>query len=104
VCAAFQSSGVRLANRSAVNSADIRVLQELARQLPECDRAAKLRALLARVIDVDVQGDTQALTTAADALATSAAAALADDPWAAFEVAARHLRSRTHARAMPAGT
>lgn len=71
-------------------------LQELARKLPECDRAAKLRALLARVTEVDEQGDAGALTAAADALAASAAEALADDPWSAFEVAARQLRLRAH--------
>ena len=99
-----RSSGVLLANRSAVNSADVVSLQELARKLPECDRAAKLRALLARVADVEVQGGTHALTAAADELAASAAEALADDPWAAFEVAARQLRSRTHATAPPTST
>lgn len=77
-----------------MNSADVVWLQELARNLPECDRAAKLRALLARV--VEVQHDTSALTAAAEALAASAAEALADDPWFAFEVAARRLRGRTH--------
>ena len=100
----LRSSGVTLAKRPAVNSADVVSLQELARKLPECDRAAKLRALLARVVDVDVQGDAPALTAAAAELAASAEEALADDPWSAFEVAARQLRSRTHAGAVPADT
>lgn len=73
---------------------DVALLEELARQLPECDRAAKLRALLARVTDFDGRDDTPALTAAAEALAASAEDALADDPWSAFEAAARRLRSR----------
>ena len=77
-------------------------LQELARKLPECDRAAKLRALLTRV--VEVQEDTSALSAAAEALATSAADALADDPWSAFEVAARRLRTLTNPATSPIGT
>ncbi len=77
-----------------MTTSDVVLLQELARGLPECDRAAKLRALLTRVIEV--QHDTSALTEAAEALAVSAAEALADDPWSAFEAAARQLRSRTH--------
>jgi len=76
------------ATARTVNHPDGVLLQELARKLPECDRAAKLRALLARVVDVDARADTQALTVAADELAASAVEALADDPWSAFEAAA----------------
>ena len=79
-------------------------LLELARHLPECDRAARLRALLARLVDVDGQGDAAAVAAAADALAASAAEALADDPWTAFELAARELRLRAQGRDARVGT
>ncbi len=78
------------------------MLLEIARALPECDRAAKLRALLLRVIEA--QDDAPALTSAADALAASAADALADDPWTVFERAARQLQSRVHAADESCGT
>lgn len=94
-------SGAPLANRPVVNI-DVTTLQEIARALPECDRAAKLRALLTRVIEV--QNDASALTSAADALAASATDALADDPWTAFEREARQLQSRARAAAEPTGT
>lgn len=64
---------------------------EAARQLPVCDRAAKIHALIARL---QYAVSTGAATTAvAEALATAAADALVDDPWVQFEAAVRRLRA-----------
>jgi hypothetical protein len=59
-----------------------------AARLPPCDRAARLHALLTRI-----QPTIDDSTTAASAseLARAAVAALEDDPWAQFELAARRL-------------
>jgi len=64
---------------------------EAARQLPVCDRAAKIHALIARLQYAVSTG--AATMTVAEALATAAADALVDDPWVQFEAAVRRLRA-----------
>jgi hypothetical protein len=63
-----------------------------ARRLPVCDRAAKLHALVTRLVQAHPAGD---VASAAEALADASAAALADDPWAQFAKLTRHYHSRT---------
>ena len=65
---------------------------EAARQLPVCDRAAKIHALIAR-LQYAVSTGAATTTTVAEALATAAADALVDDPWVQFEAAVRRLRA-----------
>ncbi len=61
-----------------------------ARRLPVCDDAAKLHALIARILQAaDAGGD---LREAVDALATAASAALDNDPWVQFGKAVGRLQ------------
>jgi hypothetical protein len=74
-----------------------------ARRLPACDGAAKLHALIARLLEGIACGANVA--PAADALAQAATAALVDDPWVQFEVAVRQYHAKlTHAKPLVVGT
>ena len=63
-----------------------------ARRLPVCDGAAKLHALIARVLQTAQSGGN--ISSAVDALASAAAAALDDDPWVQFDKAVGRLQAR----------
>ena len=66
-----------------------------ARRLPLCDGAAKLHALIARVLQTaEADGD---LTSAVDALASAASSALEEDPWVQFDRAVRRFKGRPDA-------
>jgi hypothetical protein len=58
---------------------------DAASRLPTCDRAAKLHAALHRLADADDHRDA---TQAATNLVASSAAALKEDPWMQFHIAA----------------
>jgi hypothetical protein len=60
--------------------------------LPDCDRAAKLHALVARLLHSVRTGADPA--AAAEALAAAAVAALAEDPWVRFEIAVRQIHAQ----------
>jgi len=64
---------------------------EAARQLPVCDRAAKIHALIARLQHALKTGATTAAV--ADALSAAAVDALADDPWVHLEAVVRRLKA-----------
>jgi hypothetical protein len=66
---------------------DLQDLIEAAGRLPVCDRAAKLHALIARLIHVTSTGGS--IAPVANALAAAAVEALLDDPWVQFEMASR---------------
>jgi hypothetical protein len=62
-------------------------------RLPVCNSAAKLHALVGRVVQsIQTGGD---VVPAAEALASAAAASLADDPWVQFDGAARAFLARS---------
>jgi hypothetical protein len=61
-----------------------------ARRLPVCDDAAKLHALIARILQAAESGGD--FPQAVDALATAASAALDNDPWVQFGKAVGRLQ------------
>jgi hypothetical protein len=71
-------------------AAAIASVQAMAARLPPCDLSARLHALVSRVEGGDQPG--KQLATSANELADAAAAALDDDPWVQFALAARRLR------------
>ena len=76
--------------------AELEELHAFARKLPDCDGAAKLHALLARLTQVLQSGGNVA--PAASALAAAATASLTADPWVQFENAARAFCEHSGAR------
>jgi hypothetical protein len=67
-----------------------------AARLPVCDSAAKLHALLGRVVQSAQTGSLAAdVLPAARALASAATASLAHDPWVQFEAATRAFLQRS---------
>jgi hypothetical protein len=76
-----------------------RALEDLvtaASKLPTCDRAARLHALLARLVLVTRRGEAAA--SCANELASAATEALEHDPWVLFERAARRVELSTGTR------
>jgi hypothetical protein len=69
-----------------------------AAKLPACDGAAKLHALVARVLGAIEQRQDPA--SSIEALARGAAEALEHDPWVQFERAAGRLRAAAPATAL----
>lgn len=69
---------------------ELRAVLEASRRLPLCDRAAKLHALVVRVVETI---DSPTPLPAIDTLASAALEALADDPWFQFNAAVERLRS-----------
>jgi hypothetical protein len=78
---------------SGLLSPELEQVIAAARRLPECDGAAKLHALVARVCEVTQAGGS--IDDAAETLAAAARAALDEDPWVRFEAAARALCARS---------
>jgi hypothetical protein len=79
-------------NDSGSSSAvEFQEVLQAALRLPVCDRAAKLHALIARVMNAIETGSP--VGPVAEALASAATEALADDPWVQFESAARRFKS-----------
>jgi hypothetical protein len=70
-----------------------------ARRLPVCDDAAKLHALVARVLQTSQDGGD--VPAAVAALATAAAAALDNDPWVQFSKAVGLFQDRQDALRSP---
>ncbi|MGE0451639.1 MAG: hypothetical protein AB7Q29_18845 [Vicinamibacterales bacterium] len=70
---------------------EIETIRLAAAKLPVCDGAARLHALLGRVIAAVEKGESP--QPGADELVQAAAAALEGDPWTQFERAARALHT-----------
>jgi len=87
-------------SRPSSVSAELDAVLAAALRLPVCDDAAKLHALIERVLHA-VDGG---LTPAAEALAVAAAQALNHDPWVQFELAARRFHACSADRTQQFGT
>jgi hypothetical protein len=79
---------------------DLEQLCTAACRLPLCDDAAKLHALVARLLEAVHTGGNVAAV--ADALTSAASAALEHDPWVQFEIAARAFAERAASPALTA--